>query len=125
MLSWLGMGHVYVTARVENPVEGVSNEYKFLVDTGASYMILREAEFKELELKPIGTVKFTLADMRVVEAPVAPVNVYAMGREAMVFAAQMESPMPLFGAFTLEALGLAVDPSTGEVKPSRPVALLL
>jgi predicted aspartyl protease len=66
---WLGMGHVYVTARVENPVEGVSNEYKFLVDAGASYMILREAEFKELELMPIGTVKFTLADMRVGRLP--------------------------------------------------------
>jgi len=53
------------------------------------------------------------------------VKVYAMGREAIVFAAQVESPMPLFGAFTLEALGLAVDPSTGEIKPSRPAALML
>jgi hypothetical protein len=54
-------------------------------------------------------VKLTLADGRMLEAPIAPVKVYAMGREAMVFAAQVESPMPLFGAFTLEALGLAVD----------------
>jgi len=119
------MGHVYLVARVENPIEGISREYRFMIDTGASYMILREQEFRELELKPIGTVKLTLADGRMLEAPIAPVKVYAMGREAMVFAAQVESPMPLFGAFTLEALGLAVDPSTGEVKPSRPAALLL
>jgi hypothetical protein len=33
--------------------------------------------------------------------------------------------MPLFGAFTLEALGLIIDPNTGEVKPSRPAALIL
>jgi predicted aspartyl protease len=119
------MGHVYLVARVENPVEGVSREYRFMVDTGASYMILREQEFRELKLKPIGMVKFTLADGRMLEAPIAPVKVYAMGREAMVFAAQVESPTLLFGAFTLEALGLAVDPSTGEVKPSRPAALML
>jgi len=76
-------------------------------------------------LKPIGRVKLTLTDGRILEAPIAPVKVYAMGREAMVFAAQVESPMPLFGAFTLEALGLAVDPNTGEIKPSRPAALML
>jgi clan AA aspartic protease len=110
---------------VENPVEGVSREYRFMVDTGASYMILRKQEFRELKLKPIGTVKLTLADGRILEAPIAPVKVYAMGREAMVFAAQVESPTLLFGAFTLEALGLVVDPSTGEVKPSRPAALML
>jgi clan AA aspartic protease len=119
------MGHVYLVARVENPIEGVSREYRFMVDTGASYMILREQEFRELKLKPIGTVKLTLADGRILEAPIAPVKVYAMGREAMAFAAQVESPTPLFGAFTLEALGLAVDHSTGEVKSSRPAALIL
>jgi predicted aspartyl protease len=119
------MGHVYLTARVENPIEEVSKEYRFIADTGASYMVLRNAEFRELRLKPMGTVKFTPADGKTVEAPIAPVKVYAMDREAMVFAARMEAPMPLFGAFTLEALGLAVDPSTGEVKPSRPAALLL
>jgi len=119
-----GMGHVYIRARVESS-EGVSEEYEFLVDTGASYMVLREKEFKELKLKPMFKVRFTLADKRIVEVPVAPVKVGAMGREAVVFAALMDSPMPLFGAFTLEALGLAVDPSTGEVKPSRPAALLL
>ena len=43
----------------------------------------------------------------------------------MIFAAQIESPTPLFGAPTLEALGLAVDPSTGEIKPLRPAALML
>ena len=88
------MGHVYLVARVENPVEGVSRKYRFMVDKGASYMILREREFRELKLKPIGTVKLTLADGRVLEAPIAPVKVYAMGREAMVFAAQVESQCP-------------------------------
>jgi spore coat polysaccharide biosynthesis predicted glycosyltransferase SpsG len=48
MLSWFGMGHVYLTAKIENPVEAVSNEYMFLADTGASYMALRDAEFMEL-----------------------------------------------------------------------------
>jgi hypothetical protein len=66
------VGHVYLVARVENPVEGVSREYRFMIDTDASYMILREQEFRELKLKPIGTVKLTLADGRILEAPIAP-----------------------------------------------------
>jgi len=119
------MGHVHITARVENTIEGISREYEFLADTGASYIVLRKKEFEDLRLKPIGEVKATLADKRVVKTPIAPVKVEAMGREAMVFVALMDSPTPIFGAFTLEALGLAVDPSTGEVKPSRPAALLL
>ncbi len=119
------MGHVYIRAKVENPVEGILKEYEFLADTGASYMVLREKEFEELKLKPVFKTKFTLADGRVIEAPIAPVKVEAMGREAGVFVTLMDSPMLLFGAFTLEALGLAVDTSTGEVKPSRPAALLL
>jgi predicted aspartyl protease len=106
-------------------LRGVSREYRFMVDMGASYMILREQEFRELKLRPIGRVRLTLADGGMLEAPIAPVKVYAMGREAMVFAAQVESPMPLFGGLTLEALGLAIDHSTGEVKPSRPAALIL
>ena len=94
MITLADMEHVYLVARVENPVEGVSREYRFMVDKGASYMILREQEFRELKLKPIGMVKFTLADGRMLETPIAPVKVYAMGREAMVFAAQVKSPMP-------------------------------
>jgi len=42
MITLVGMEHVYLVARVENPVEGVSREYRFMVDMGASYMILRE-----------------------------------------------------------------------------------
>jgi hypothetical protein len=50
-------------------------------------MVLRGVEFRDLKLKPIGTVKFTLAEGKTVEEPIAPVKVYVMGREAMVFAA--------------------------------------
>ena len=27
------MGYVYLTAKIENPVEDISNEYRFIVDT--------------------------------------------------------------------------------------------
>ncbi|MEM3692616.1 MAG: aspartyl protease family protein [Candidatus Bathyarchaeia archaeon] len=96
------MGHVYFKAWVENSLRGIRGEYNFLVDTGASYMVLGIKEFEELKLEPIGRIKFTLADKRVVEAPIAPVKVEAMGRGAMVFVALMDSLTPLFGAFTLE-----------------------
>ena len=71
MITLVDMEHVYLVARVENPVEGVSREYRFMIDTGASYMILREQEFRELKLKPICMVKFTLVDGGMLEAPIA------------------------------------------------------
>jgi hypothetical protein len=53
-------------------------------------MVLRDAEFSELKLKPIGVVKFALADGRTLEVPIATVKVYVMDREAMVFATRIE-----------------------------------
>ena len=38
-------------------------------------MVLRGVEFRDLKLKPMGTVKFTLAEGKTVEEPVAPVKV--------------------------------------------------
>jgi len=71
IIIWLAWGTFYLIAHVENPVEGVSRKYRFMVDTGTSYMILREQEFRELKLKPICMVKLTLADGGMLEAPIA------------------------------------------------------
>lgn len=42
-----------------------------------------------------------------------------MGRGDLIPVRVFEVEEPLLGVLALEALGLAVDPSTGEVKPTR------
>jgi predicted aspartyl protease len=42
-----------------------------------------------------------------------------MGRGDLIPIRIFDVDEPLLGIFTLEALGLAVDPVTGEVKPTR------
>ena len=116
---WKLMGYVHVKALLGDPGRARTREISFLADTGAGYMVLQPNLAKELGLTPVGKTKAVVADKRVVEADVAPVYVKVLDREAIVLAAIMDSPEPLLGAFTLEVLGLAVDPSTGEVKPTR------
>ncbi|MFQ6086252.1 MAG: aspartyl protease family protein [Candidatus Bathyarchaeia archaeon] len=121
------MGHVTLRAVVELPRKGKPKEVEFLADTGASYMAVTKDLARDLGLglEIVGEEEVTLADKCTVMAPIAPIRVRAKGREAIVFTVIADVPMPLFGAFTLEALGLAVDSSRGEVVVSRPTALML
>jgi len=123
---WLiGMGYVYVKGLLGDPAKRRIREIKFLADAGAGYVGLHPKLAEELELKPVGRTKVVVADNRVIEVDVTPVYVKVLDREAIVLAAIIESPEPLLGAFTLEVLGLAVDPSTGEVKPTRAFTMIL
>lgn len=58
-------------------------------------------------------------------ADVSGAYVKTLDREAVVFVSIMDTPEPLLGVEALEALDLTVDPSTGELKPTRPYGLLL
>jgi len=46
-----------------------------------------------------------------------------LDREAPVPVIIMDSPAPLIGSFTLQVLGLLVDPVKEEIRASRPFAL--
>jgi len=121
----INMGYVYVRGLLGDPSKKRVREVKFLADTGAGYVGLHPKLVEELELTSVGRTKVVVADNRVIEVDVTPVYVKILDREAIVLAAIMESPEPLLGAFTLEVLGLAVDPSTGEVKPTRAFTMML
>lgn len=122
---WKSLGYVYVKALLGDPGKARTRRVKFLADTGAGYMVLGPELAEGLELTPIGKTKAVVADNRVVEADVALAYVRVLDREAIVLAAIMDSPEPLLGAFTLKVLGLSVDPSTGEVKPTRAFTMML
>ncbi len=112
-----------VTAKVSDPEQKRTKEVEFLVDTGAAYMVIPTSLAQELALKPIKKTKVTMADKREVDAGYAFAYVSVLVREAPVAVLVFESPMPLFGTFTLQVLGLEVDPTREELRPSRPFAL--
>jgi len=117
------LGYVKVRAKISDPGQQRTKEVEFLVDTGAAYMVIPPSLAMELELQPIKKTKVTLADRREVDAGYAFAYVSVLGREAPVTVLVFESPMPLLGTFTLQVLGLEVDPTREELRPSRPFAL--
>jgi predicted aspartyl protease len=86
-------------------------------------MVIPPGIAEELGLKLVKKTRVTLTDKREVDAGYTFAYVSLLGREAPVTALVFDSPMPLLGTFTLQALGLEVDPSKEEVRVSRPFAL--
>jgi clan AA aspartic protease len=117
------MGYVKVKAKISDPEQMHTKELEFLVDTRASYMVIPPAIAKELGLEIAKKTRVTLADKREVEAGYALTYASLLGREAPVTALVFDSPMPLLGTFTLQVLGLEVDPTKEVLRPSRPFAL--
>jgi len=117
------MGYTKVKATISNPRKTASREIELLVDTGAGYMVLPPSTSMELGLEGVQKIKVTLADKREVEVDYSFANVKIMDREAPVPVLIMDAPMPLLGAFTLQVLGLEVDPVKEEIKPSRPFSM--
>ncbi len=123
------MGYVKVRALISDPARKNSKEVEFLADSGAGYMVIPPSLANELGLDKVAEmlnlpkVRLTLADKREVEVSQTVTMVRMMNREAPVTAVIVDCPMPLLGAFTLQVLGLQVDPSTEQIKPSRPFSL--
>jgi clan AA aspartic protease len=117
------MSYVKVKAKISDPEQTRTKELEFLVDTGASYMVIPPTIAEQLGLKLVKKTRVTLADKRETDAGYAFAYIRILGREAPVTALILDSPMPLLGTFTLQVLGLEVDPTTEEVRPSRPFAL--
>jgi clan AA aspartic protease len=94
-------------------------EVEALIDTGASRLVIPREVAERIGVKPMYKVKAELADGSVREVDVGPVFVEIMGRGAPDWAAIVEGGEVCVGAETLETLGLAVDPVTGELYPTR------
>lgn len=114
------MGHIYVDSIVQS--KDGDRTVKMFVDTGSTFSMLPQALVAELAMIQLSGSKqrVELADGSVKEYPVAIGNIEVAGRkstgERFLIAEVSE---PVLGVLTLEALGLTVDPTTGEVKASR------
>jgi len=113
------VGHVYIPVKMGDPLRRRVKKVRMLVDTGATYPCIPESLATELGLKLEFKTKVTLADGREVEAWYATAHIEIMGRGDLIPIRVFDVEEPLLGVFTLETLGLAIDPVTGEIKPTR------
>ncbi len=91
------------------PKKSFSGE--FLVDSGATYTVVPETVLKKLGVKPQREEKFSLADGRIIKRKVGSVMYEYQGIESaapVLFGEKGDNL--LLGVFTLEALGLTLDP---------------
>ncbi len=116
------MGFVRSKLTIINLTRSKRAELNFLVDTGSRYTVIPPAIAERLGIKPLLRTRVITVDKREVETNIGVAFLAALGREAPVFVAILESPEPLLGTEALEALGFSVDPTTGELKPTRPYA---
>lgn len=101
-----------VDLKVKNPAKPSKVfEGKFLVDSGATYTVVPATTLKTLGIKPDRTEDFELADGTFIKRPVGSALYEFEGRAsaAPVLFGEKDDNL-LLGTFTLEALGLVLDP---------------
>ena len=111
------LGHVYQRLKLAAVNE---EELTILVDTGATYSLISPALADRLGVVRLPrTQTVTLADGRQIQAELGLVMVEIEGRTAGSTVVIADCVEPILGVDALEALGLAVDPTTGTLNPTR------
>lgn len=119
------MGYVDVHAILGNHKGQPQREVEFLVDTGAFHSAIPKELAAEMHLESAGEVGVTLADKRVVKAPISLAYMKVLDRESILPVIIIDVPKPLLGTTALEGLGLKVDPVSGKLEHSRPFGTAL
>ena len=113
------MGLTVLELEVGNPANpGATVKVEFLIDSGAIYSVVPSPILEKLVIKPLCEQEFRLADgSKIVRKKGVAVFKYGerIGGADVIFGEEGDSV--LLGAFTLEALGLALDPLRREMKP--------
>ena len=113
------MGLTVLKVEVGNPATPeVTEEIQFLIDSGAIYSVVPSAILDRLNIKPLTTQEFRLADGTAINRRKG-IALFKYGERIggadVIFGE--EGDYNLLGAFTLEALGLALDPLRRDLKP--------
>jgi len=112
------MGLTILKVEVGNPANPhITEGVEFLVDSGAIYSVVPAEILKKLEIKPIAEEEFRLANgEKIVRKKGIALFKYGnkIGGADVIFGEEGDST--LLGAFTLEALGLMLDPLKRELK---------
>lgn len=111
------MGHVYHQVQL---YAKRTKKVRMFVDTGATFSIIPRALARYLGVALTGIKhRVQLADKRYVKMDATIVGFRVMGREVPSTVLIGEVEEPILGAETLEALGLAVDPTSGKLRKAR------
>lgn len=96
-----------------------SLEIEAMVDTGASYTIVPGNLLRELKVVPIDKISLVLADGLPVEYDIGEARATINSRSIPTLVVFGEdNARALLGAYTLEGLRLAVDPTHGRLVPA-------
>lgn len=113
------MGLTFLEIEVGNPAKPeVTEKLEFLIDSGAIYSVVPTPILERLGIKPLSEQEFRLANgTKVVRKKGGALFKYGdrIGVADVIFGEEGDSM--LLGAFTLEALGLSLDPLRRELKP--------
>jgi len=113
------MGLTVLEIEVGNPAKpNVTEKIEFLIDSGAIYSVVPTSVLKRLGIKPLAEQQFRLANgKKILRKKGGAVFRYGkrVGVADVIFGEKGDSN--LLGAFTLEALGLSLDPLRRELKP--------
>lgn len=113
------MGLTKLRVEVGNPARAKATKTaEFLVDSGAIYSVVPAKMLKELGIKPLKEEEFLLADgSKIRRKKGIALFKYKdrIGGADVIFGEKDD--VVLLGAFTLEALGLMLDPLKRELKP--------
>jgi clan AA aspartic protease len=113
------MGLTVLELEVGNPSKPETTErVEFLIDSGAIYSVVPAAILKRLGVKPLTEQEFRLANgAKIMRKKGIALFKYQerIGGADVIFGEEGDSV--LLGAFTLEALGLVLDPLRRELKP--------
>ncbi|MCK5329341.1 MAG: aspartyl protease family protein [Candidatus Latescibacteria bacterium] len=113
------MGLTVLEIEVGNPADPeITKEIEFLIDSGAIYSVVPTPILQNLGIEPLTEQEFRLADgSKIVRKKGIALFKFGdqIGGADVIFGEEGDSV--LLGAFTLEALGLALDPLRRELKP--------
>jgi len=106
------------TLRLESMDGQRSVEMEALVDTGASYTVVPCGLLAELGVEPFGRRAAALADGHRVTYDIGRAMATVDGHtETTLVLFGDDGTLPLLGAYTLEGMGLVVDPAEGRLIP--------
>ena len=113
------MGLTYIDGAVSGPT-GKQANVRFLVDSGATYTLLAEPDWRAIELIPKRSVNFTLADGTQITRQLGECHLALPQGEAHTPVVLGEpGDEALLGVVTLEILGLVLNPFTRTLQPMR------
>ena len=109
----------FLAIEVGNPAAPeITEKVEFLIDSGAIYSVVPTPILERLGIRPITQQEFRLADgSKIVRKKGGALFRHneRVGVADVIFGEEGDSN--LLGAFTLEALGLSLDPLRRELKP--------